>query len=112
MAFLATRVQGDGSIDYTPTSDVAAGDVLDCGTWVAVAEVPIPANTQGAMAIEGTFDFLKSTSEAIAFGVPVTWNATAHQATASGAYDANIGLCVRAALAADTVVRVLLVPGM
>ena len=111
MAFVATKVQTGDSIDYTPVVDVPAGTVIDLGTFVGCALVDIPANIQGALEIEGIFDFVKSTSEAIGFGVACQWDDTLKRATASGAYQANIGYCVKAALAADTVVRIKLVPG-
>jgi predicted RecA/RadA family phage recombinase len=49
---------------------------------------------------------------AVAFGAKVYWDNTLKQATPTGPADAGIGMCVRAALAADAVVRVKLVMGM
>lgn len=106
---IATMVQEADAIDYTPVADLAAGDVVDLGTCVGVAKVPIPANTLGALIVEGGFDFVKSTSVAVGFGVDVFWDGTLKIATPTGPADAKIGKCTRAALAADAVVRVKLV---
>jgi len=109
---IATMVQEGDAIDYTPVADMLAGDVVDCGTFIGVALVPIPANVQGAITIEGVFDIAKSTSVAVGFGVSVFWDNTLKLATPTGPADASIGKCIKAALAADAVVRVKLIPGM
>ena len=47
---MATAVyvhEGD-AVDYTPGSDVAAGDVVVQGELVGVARTPIAANTAGS----------------------------------------------------------------
>src|SRR4051794_3852621 len=103
MAFVATMVQEGDAIDYTPVADMLAGDVVDGGTWVGVAKVSIPANTTGAIHVEGVFDSAKPTSVAVAFGAKVSWDNPLKQATPPGPADAGIGMCVRAALAADAV---------
>lgn len=108
---VATFVQEGDAIDYTPTSDMVAGDVVDCGTFIGVAIVDIPANTLGALTVHGVFDINKNAGEAIAFGVSVFWTASAKTITATGPADATAGKCVRAALAGDATVRVLLTPG-
>lgn len=108
---IATMVQEGLSIDYTPPADMAAGDVLDCGTFIAIALVPIAANTQGALQIRGTFDINKAAGLAVTFGATVYWDNTNKVVTPTGPADATAGKCVRAALAGDAVVRVNLTPG-
>jgi predicted RecA/RadA family phage recombinase len=108
---VATFVQEGEAIDYTPTADMAAGDVVDCGTFVGCAIDPIPANTLGALTVQGVFDFVKLSGQAIAFGVTVYWDNTNKWVTATGPADATVGKCIRAALAGDATVRVLLTPG-
>ena len=78
MAFTATYVQDDRVIDYTPTTAVAAGQVVVQGSLVGVAKEPIPANTLGALAVRGVFDFLKAMTagSGIAAGTQVYWDAT------------------------------------
>ena len=98
------------SVDYTPTADVAAGDVVVRGELVGVARLDIPANTFGALAVAGVFDFPKATGggTAIAIGVNVYWDDAANQATTNAGAGANklIGKCVKAAAAADALARV------
>ena len=64
-------IQDGRSIDYKPTNKVSAGDVVLFGTgtgaMVGVATQDIPANTLGAVAIEGVFDF--PSAEGISVGI-------------------------------------------
>jgi len=107
---MATFVQDGRTIDHTPGSDVAAGAVVVQGELVGVAKVPIPANTLGALAVEGVFDFPKATGggTAITAGANCYWNAGAQQATTTATGNKLIGKCVRAAADADTTVRIRL----
>jgi len=70
----ATFVQEGRSIDHTPASDVASGQVVVQGTLVGVAKAPISANVLGALAVQGIFDVVKA---AVAFtaGAAVYWDA-------------------------------------
>ncbi len=70
----ATYVQQGDSVDYTPSSAVAAGDVIVQGTLVGVAKTPIAANVLGSLAVRGVFDVAKA---AVAFtpGAAVYWDA-------------------------------------
>jgi predicted RecA/RadA family phage recombinase len=108
---IATYVQDDDYIDYTPGADVAAGAVVVQGDLIGVALRPIPANTLGALAVEGVFDVPKASgaSTAIAAGVNVYWNAGAQQATTTSSGNKLLGKTTKAALDADTTVRVRLV---
>ena len=56
MANYARYIQSDEVIDYTPTADVAAGQVVVQGDLIGVAKRPIDANALGALAVEGVFD--------------------------------------------------------
>jgi predicted RecA/RadA family phage recombinase len=61
---------GEGrAIDYTPTTDVATGDVVVQGDLVGVARAPIPANTTGALVIASVFDFAKATGAGSGIGL-------------------------------------------
>ena len=96
------------SIDYTPAADVAAGDVVVQGELVGVAKLDIKANTLGALAVSGVFDFAKSTSggTAITAGANVYWDDTNNVATTTATGNKLIGKCVKAAADADATVRV------
>lgn len=45
------------AIDYTPVAAVAAGNAVQVGDLIGVANVDIPANKKGALAVEGVFLF-------------------------------------------------------
>ena len=107
----ARLVQRGHNIDYTPTVDVAAGDIVVEGDFVGIAPVDIPAGTTGALATVGVFDVVKGdgVSQAFAFGVPVYYEkATRKLAAASGAGIIAVGKCVADSTATETAVRVLL----
>ncbi|MCY2925899.1 MAG: DUF2190 family protein [Planctomycetota bacterium] len=70
----ATYVQEGDMIDYTPTSAVAAGQVVVLGNTVGIASEPIAASALGALAAEGLFDVAKATG-AITAGNAVYWDA-------------------------------------
>jgi predicted RecA/RadA family phage recombinase len=109
MALAIFAHDGD-SIDYTPTSDVAAGDVVVQGDMVGVARTPIVANAPGSLAVAGVFDFPKATTtgSAIAAGTKAYWDAAASVATATAGSNKLLGKTVKAAADADTTVRVRL----
>ena len=68
MANYARYIQNGESIDYTPTADVAAGQVVVQVALVGVTKKPIPANTLAVLAVEGIFDFPKATT--VGSGMP------------------------------------------
>jgi len=105
---MATFVHDGNSVDYTPGSAVTAGQVVVQGELVGVAKVDIPANALGALAVVGVFDFPKATGvgTAISAGANCYWNAAAQQATTTATGNKLIGKCVRAAVDADTTVRI------
>lgn len=101
-------VQEGASIDYTPGSAVDSGDVVVQGELVGVAKLDIAAGELGALAVEGVFDFPKSTGsgEAISAGANVYWDAANSVATTTVGSNKLIGKVVTAATASDTTVRV------
>jgi len=115
MTFEATFVKDGVAIDYTPASDVNAGDVVVLGSIPLVAKTDIEADALGAICAEGVFDVLKDGSSFTA-GDAVYWNTTgtpvggsatgAATSTAAGAY--LMGLALADAAAGATTVRVKL----
>ena len=106
----ATFVQAGEAVDYTPGADVAAGDVVVQGDLVGVAPRPIAANTLGALAVGGVFDFPKATGtgKAIAAGKKVYWDVTNKQATETSSGNTFLGKTVAAVGDSDATVRVRL----
>lgn len=107
MSFNAKYVQSADTVDYTPTSAVAAGSVVIQSGLVGVANLDIPANTLGALAVSGQFD-LKKTTVAIDAGAKVYWNTTSGYATNVASGNTYIGITAENVTSAGATVRVLL----
>ena len=109
---MATFVHDGGSIDYTPTTAVAAGAVVLQGDLIGVARTPIAANALGSLAVAGVFDFPKTAGagSAIAAGAICYWDVTDAVAKTDSETAANklIGKCIKAAADADATVRIRL----
>lgn len=109
----AVVVQAGRTIDYTPGSDVAAGQVIDLGTCVGIAIRDIAANTRGALMVDGVADFLKYTNDAPSAFDLIYWDEGTNTATKTSGYgEAVIGRAVSAAGASDATVRVWLIPSV
>ena len=55
----ARYIQRGESIDYTPTADVAAGDVIKVGDLAGIAKLDIKAGELGALALVGVYEAMK-----------------------------------------------------
>lgn len=102
------RDEGE-KIDHTPTSAVAAGDIVVVGSLVTIADRAIAANELGALTTYGKVRGACLTGATGAQGSAIKWYAT------SGVFDATTGTAAgylaRARAATDTTVDVLLWPG-
>lgn len=110
MATAIRRSCGE-SIDYTPGSAVAAGDVVVQSTLVGVAERDIPANTLGALAIEGLFQFPKAAATTVSVGAKVYWDSTAVSVVATASTTVTtpyLGKAVEAGTTSMTTLQVVL----
>lgn len=115
----ATFVHDGTTIDHTPASAIAAGEVVVLGNVALVAKGPIEANRLGALATCGVFDFVKQSGVAFSVGDAIYWDDNNNYAnkTTTGAYvgiavaaaDANAGR-VRGRL--DSLANVLAVGGL
>jgi len=115
--YQARFIQEGQSIDYTPGSAVAAGQVVVQGSMIGVAKTPIAANALGALAAGGVFDVVKATG-AINDGAVVYWDADGNPvggtagtgaATTTSSSNTFMGFAVGAALSGDATVRLNLV---
>lgn len=93
-------------IDYTPSVDVAAGTFVRIGNITGFANLDIKANTLGALCTEGVIAVEKASGSAISAGAKVYWGGDDKAVTTAGA--TYIGVAVKAAASADTVVYVKL----
>ena len=101
----ARYVQKGNLIDYTPTSAVAAGDVVILGTLCGIANLDIPANTLGALALTGVFEIVKATG-AITVGAKVYWDNSAKNVTTTASSNTAIGVAFAEAGSSDATVLV------
>ena len=104
----ATFVSDGDYIDYTPGGAVAAGDVVVQVDLVGVVLRPLAASEQGALAVDGIFDFAKSGGVAYTVGTILYWDDTNNVVTTTATGNKQIGKVVRAAATTDTTVRVRL----
>jgi predicted RecA/RadA family phage recombinase len=102
---MASFKQQPGTWPYTPSSAVAAGDVVVLTDGIAVASRPIAANTLGAVEVEGVFTMPKA-AEALALGAVVYWNTTNSNITATSAGGKRAGKVATAAVSGDATVWV------
>lgn len=109
---LAQFVHDGRAVDYTPGSDVAAGDVVVQGDLIGVAKRPIASGSLGALSVEGVFDVAKEVGGGVTFSVGALayWDATNEVAVATDGGGANklLGKVVLAAGDDDATVRVRL----
>ena len=103
---MASYVANGDLLDYTPSSAVAAGEVVVLGAMVAVAPRPIAANALGSVAVEGVFEMPCASGATGAQGSAINWYATSGVAHASTG--AAAGKLAKARVAADTSVHVIL----
>lgn len=104
---MASYVQGDCLLDYTPSAAVAAGGVVVLNDLVTVAPVAIAANALGAVSVEGVWDMPKATG-AIGQGALVYWDATAGNVTTTASGNKRAGKAAKAAASGDATVQVLI----
>jgi predicted RecA/RadA family phage recombinase len=109
---IATFVHEGKSIDYTPGAAVTAGDVIVQNELVGIAQIDIPADALGALAVEGVFDVPKATGAGtgIAVGAETYWDEAEQVAKTDSEAGANkmLGKTVAAAGDDDATVRVRL----
>lgn len=89
------------TIDYTPGSAVAAGDVVLVGSLLGIAPDAIAASATGALQVTGKVQLTKPNDEAWTQGLAIYWDADAEKATSTAtSYFAGFA----AAVAAETAV--------
>lgn len=92
----AVKLTSGEMINYTPSSAVAAGTVVLQGSLFGIALSAIPANTLGALAIQGVFRLPKLSTDNVTAGAVLYWDATNRRVTLSSSGTTRIGLAVAA----------------
>ncbi len=110
----ARYVQRGDAIDYTPTADVAAGDVVVLSNkLVGVAKLDIKAGELGALALTGVYEMAKTTDVGFGVGSEVGWSSASRKAVSAGTSGTvKVGHAVSFANAADQTVLVRLCQGL
>lgn len=108
----ARYVQRGESIDYTPATDVAAGDIVKLGKLVGVAKLDIKTGELGALALCGVYELVNN-GIAIDIGDEVSVDPATGKTVAAGTAGAvKFGCAISAAAAGDATVNVKLVQGL
>lgn len=111
MAFQAKLVHGGDvrMVDYTPGSDVAAGDVVVVGDVPRIAHRKIASGDLGALAEYGGV-YEVTGGAAIAAGTDVYWDNTENKVTETAASNTHFGRTVTACSGDDATCNVLHMP--
>lgn len=83
------------TMNHTPSSAVATGDVVVVGDIPAICVRPIAANTLGGLNIGGG-TYIVAGDAAIAKGVPVYWVVASSKVTATAGANKYFGIAVEA----------------
>jgi predicted RecA/RadA family phage recombinase len=106
----AVFVQKGDAIDITAGANIAAGEIVIIGgTLIGVAERAIANGDVGSVSVEGVYDVAKEAALAISLGDIVYFVAANNNVNKTSAGNTKFGMCVAAALAADTTVKVKIV---
>ncbi len=114
--YQALLIADQGYIDYTPGSDVEAGEVVVQSGLLGIATVPISSGDLGALATRGVFDVVK-VNGALTVGAVVYWDEDGNPqggtagtggATSTSTDNTPLGRVLVAAGITDEVVRVQL----
>ncbi len=110
----ARYVQRGESIDYTPSADVAAGDIVKLGKLIGIAKLDIKNGELGALALVGVYEIPKIGLAEFAPGATVAYDfENGFATTAEASPEATpIGYAVAAAARADANVLVRLEQGL
>ena len=93
---MANFIQEGVYLDHTPVSALVQGDVVAIeDDFFGVATAAIPAGVQGALAVQGVFEF--DSAGEIPAGALVFWNSDTSKVSATPADDCYIGRAVAAA---------------
>jgi predicted RecA/RadA family phage recombinase len=104
---MVTFIKPGDTIVHTPSSAIAAGDVVILDEKVTVAKVPIAADAQGDLSAEGLFEWPIATATAFAQGAKIYWDVADQEATEA----ADSGTNKLIGYAAETIVSAVLMRG-
>lgn len=106
----AYRRNSGERIRYTPGSEIAAGTIVDRGVFIGIAEVVIPANTEGWLSLEGIVEMPVDAAivgTGFVQGALIGLDLTAQDLVAAGLGDADFPVAVDKAVG-DTTAQIWL----
>lgn len=101
-------VQPGDVLDYTPGGAVANGKMVVTGVRVGIALAAIAAGATGPLAVRGVFTYAKLSTDNIAQGALVYYDAANDRLTTTASGNTLAGYAAGAAAAATTTVNVSL----
>jgi len=103
----ATFVQRGEAVDFVPTRNVEAGEILRFGSLLGIVKIPVKNGELGALHLSGIYDVVKA-AEAISAGSRVFWSETANAATLDSLGNAFLGVAACHSQAGGAKVRIIL----
>lgn len=103
----ATFVQRGEAVDFVPSRNIGAGEILRFGVLLGVVKIPVKAGELGALSLSGIFDVEKS-ADAIAAGSRVFWNEAEKQATPDTPGNMFLGVAAAHSPTSAAKVRIIL----
>ena len=85
----ANFIQRGEAVDFVPSYDVAAGEIIRFGSLLGVVKIPVRTGELGALHLSGIYDVEKG-RETITAGSRIYWDEQNKLATANG--DGNLFL--------------------
>ena len=104
---MAVFVQRGESVDFTPSRDVDAGEVLVFGGLPGVVKTQVKAGALGALALTGVYDVEKD-AVAVSAGDRLFWDGARRLATTAAGGGVFLGLAAANAPASAPRARIIL----
>lgn len=101
----AVFVQVGQAIDFIPSRDIGAGEILVCNGMAGVVKIPVKSGELGALHLSGIYDIQKK-AEDIPAGSKVYFDTSVGLASLSG--DVFLGVAAASSLSAVPKIRVIL----
>ena len=102
-------LQSTGSaLDYTPSADKAAGDIVVVGDLVGQVPTDLKANELGALRITGVISGPKKAADDAPMGTPIHWDESESEFTITSSGNKQAGYAAADAGASTTTIKVVL----
>ena len=105
---MKTFIQPGDSLTVTAPYAVTSGQGVLVGALFGIAAFDAAISTLVEVQTKGVFDVTKEPALAITAGARVFWDNTNRRVTTTATSNFQVGIATQAALAADTIVRVVL----